>query len=308
MLFGGKNPDDIERLRAKGGNRCLLWFEEMAAIRLLQDAYDIAEPGLRADDHPHWIASTTPKPRPFITGGPKREGGLMQRPDVVVTHATTFDNPHLPAVQKQRLAERYEGTTIGRQELLGQIVEDVPGALWSFAEIDQDRVTEHPDLTKVAVAVDPPGGATECGVIIAGRARIDGQDHFYVLEDASGQLTPNGWGRRVIDRYHTHQASKVIAEANFGGDMVESVIRHNEPDVPFELVRATRGKAVRAAPVHDLYEQHRVHHIGNLSKLEYEMTHWDPDESDWSPNRLDALVWAVTWLADLGRDPKIWFA
>jgi len=127
MLFGGKNPDDIERLRAKGGNRCLLWFEEMAAIRLLQDAYDIAEPGLRAGDHPHWIASTTPKPRPFITGGPKRTGGLMQRSDVVVTHATTFDNPHLPDVQKERLEERYRGTSIGRQELLGQIVEDVPG-------------------------------------------------------------------------------------------------------------------------------------------------------------------------------------
>ena len=232
----------------------------------------------------------------------------MQRPDVVVTHATTFDNPHLPDPQKQRLSERYMGTNIGRQELLGQIVKDVPGAIWSFAEIDADRVTEHPDLTKVAVAVDPPGGATECGIVIAGRARIDGTDHFYVLEDASGQLSPNGWGLRVIDRYHQHQASKVIAESNYGGDMVENIIKHNDPDVPFELVRATRGKAVRAAPVHDLYEQHRVHHLGDLSELEYEMTHWDPDEADWSPNRLDALVWAVTWLADLGRDPKIWFA
>jgi phage terminase large subunit-like protein len=129
-----------------------------------------------------------------------------------------------------------------------------------------------------------------------------------VLEDASGQLSPNGWGRGVIDRYHQHVADKVIAESNYGGDMVESVIPHNAPDVPFELFGATRGKAGRAAPVHDLYEQHRVHHVGDLAELEYEMTHWDPDEADGSPNRLDALVWAVTWLADLARVPEVWFA
>ena len=98
----------------------------------------------------------------------------------------------------------------------------MPGAIWSFAEIDADRATEHPDLTKVCVAVDPPGGATECGIVVAGRARVDGTDHYYVLEDASGQLSPNAWGLRVIDRYHTHQASKVIAESNYGGDMARA--------------------------------------------------------------------------------------
>lgn len=288
-LFGAHTPDDVERLRA-GGNRHLAWYEELAAWRRLDQALEHSDFGLRLGSRPHAVASTTPKPR-------KRLIRMMKEDGVVVTRATTDDNPHLEAHVRAALYERYGGTRLGRQELQGEVLMDVPGALWTLDQIDALRVDRPPELQRVVVSIDPAVTATddsdETGIVVVGLG-IDGRG--YVLDDLTCRLSPDGWGRRAVNAYHERRADRIVAEVNNGGDLVEHLIRTVDPNVAYEKVHASRGKRTRAEPVAALYEQARVHHVGSFDDLEGQMTSFLPEGTDEGDDRVDALVWALTCL------------
>lgn len=208
---------------------------------------------------------------------------------------SSFDNPH---ISEEALADiTGDMTSLAyRAEILAEEIDDDPRALWKRNLID--RVIQHPDLVRVVVGVDPPGSedGAECGIVVAGIAK-QGQDmHAYVLEDRSLQGSPAQWGGEVLAAYYRNRADRIVGEVNYGGDMVEHTIRSLDSGkaVAYKAVHASRGKAVRAEPVVAHYEQGRVHHVGQLDGLEDEMCNWVPGESKWSPNRIDALVWALT--------------
>lgn len=321
-LFGAYTKEEPERLRA-GGNRCLVWMEEVAAWRYLAESWKHIQLGLlRLGPHPHAIASTTPKPRPTMKQIIKLAEGTGS-----LSHGTTDSNKKLPEQIRKALYETYGGTRVGLQELDGELIEDVVGALWSIEQLEQTRI--HPDdaprtRDRLVIAVDPSWGTTNDEVgIVAGYRAPDG--HAYIVEDLSAILTPSAWGEVVARAYERLQADQVIAEGNFQGEQVRLVMKtaHAETDilVNFKLVHASRGKVLRAEPVVALYEQGRVHHVGQLPGLEHQMTHWvpprnsegdtgdagdpepatpDPESSDapvpsnYSPDRVDALVFLVT--------------
>jgi len=208
-------------------------------------------------------------------------------------HFSSYDNPH---VSKQAIDDlALDMTSLAyRQEILAEDIDAAPGALWTRAMIEGNRVTKHPPLDRVVVGVDPPGGATECGIVAAGIAEVGGKLHGYVLSDKSLQASPDVWGRAVVTAYNATAAGRIVAEINFGGDMVQSTIATIDPDASYKAVRASRGKAVRAEPVAALYEQGRIHHVGEFPHLEDEQCMWIPGHGGSSPNRLDALVWAIT--------------
>jgi phage terminase large subunit-like protein len=290
-LFGAYGPEDVERLRA-GGNRCFAWLEELAAWAKLDQCFDHLQLGLRLGPHPRAIASTTPKPLPLL------KTLVADVAHVSVTRATTADNPYLAERVRARYYERYGGTRLGRQELGGELIDDdVVGALWTY-----DAIVHAPapaELVRVVVAVDPSGGSgpenDEQGIVGVG-VGVDARGS--VLADRSCRLSADGWGRRAVQLYVDLKADAIVGESNFGGDMVEAVVRNaaramGVTGLTYKALHASRGKAVRAAPVAQLYEQRRVDHAEVFAELEEELTSWTP-ESGRSPNRLDALVWAVS--------------
>lgn len=306
-IFGAHTPEDVERLRA-GGNRHLVWAEELAAWRLLQPAWDQMQFGLRMGIHPHIVATTTPKNRPLIKK-------LVKDEKVAITRASTNDNPYLHEHVRDALYNRYAGTDLGRQELDGEIVDDNKNALWMRTRIEELRLTDDAlktsRLRKVVIAVDPAVTANETSddtgivaVALVDRCACGGRDHAYVLDDwtVSG-ATPEGWASRVVAAYEEFEADRVIGEVNNGGDLVESVLRGQDKNLPYTSVRASRGKTRRAEPVAALYEQGKVHHIGGLPELEDQMCTWDPTLGDNqpSPDRMDAAVWGLSWLMLKGR-------
>ncbi len=190
-----------------------------------------------------------------------------------------------------------------RQEILAEDIDDNPGALWKREWIDHKL--KAPPLSRVVVGVDPPGSkrGDACGIVTSGMAIIDGKSHLFVLADDSLQATPEEWGRAVVAAYHRHEAGKIVAESNYGGEMVQHTIRTVDPNVPVQMVHATRGKQVRAEPVSVVYSQGRGHHVGTFPQLEDELCQWEPGQA--SPNRLDALVWTGTELVVSGSNFKI---
>lgn len=277
------SADEPDRLRGPQHHRA--WCDELAAWRY-PDAWDQLQFGLRLGDHPQVIATTTPRPIKLVRD-------LAARPDVHVTRGSTFDNKaNLSATAIATLEQRYGGTTLGRQELYGELLESLPGALWTREMIDRSRVTEPPDLQRTVVAIDPAvtsgEDSDETGIIVIGMTG----DQLYLLDDVSGRYQPEGWARAAIDAYRTHRADRIVAEANNGGDLVASVLRAVDRNIPLRLVRASKGKHTRAEPVSALYEQGRVHHVGPYPELEDQMCTWTP-ESDISPDRMDALVWGA---------------
>ena len=251
--------------------------------------------GLRLGQDPRAVVTTTPKPN-------KLTRDILGRKTTVRTSGSTYDNlANLAPTFRDEVLATYEGTRIGRQELNGELLEDVEGALWTVAGIDEDRVKEHPDLQRVIVAIDPSGGDKdgndEQGIVVAARG-VDGE--FYVLADRSCKLSPHGWASRAIAAYREFNADRIVAEVNFGGQMVESTIESVDRAVPVKVVTASRGKVQRAEPIGALYEQHRVHHVGPLPDLEDQMTTWTPADGG-SPDRMDALVWALTELNNGGH-------
>lgn len=204
---------------------------------------------------------------------------------------TSHDNPHISRDALAELSSDMTALAI-RQEIGAEDIDEVPGALWTNALIERQRVYVEPPFKRIVVAIDPSGGGDEIGVVAAGRGY---DDHGYTLEDRSqpGHLGPRNWAKTAVDLYHELEADLIVAEKNFGGDMVMSTIDTVDPSVPVKLVTASRGKAVRAEPVSSLAEDDREHHVGEFPELESEMTSWTPGDS-WSPNRMDAKVWALT--------------
>lgn len=280
---------------------CLVWAEELAAWRYLQECYEQMRFGLRSGPRPHWIASTTPKPKPLIKKLVKNTPK-----NVVVTHATTHDNPHLEQHIRDALFEEYSGRDIGRQELEAAIMEQDEAALWRRGDIEQHRVKagEVPDLIRVTVGVDPSGGAGEQGIVVAGKYMMDEivngrkQQRFegYVLDDRTCRLAPAGWGRRAVQAALDWEADDIVVETNFGGDMASATIRDAALamgiSIPVKIVTASRGKRVRAEPVSALSVRGQWHHAGTFEELEDQLCTWSPEEK-YSPDRLDAMVWTA---------------
>jgi phage terminase large subunit-like protein len=249
--------------------------------------------GLRLGPHPQVVATTTPRPIPIIKA-------LVADPRVLLTRESTFVNlDNLAPTFRDTVLTRYEGTTLGRQELHAEILDDVPGALWNRAILELARVTEHPPLERVVVGVDPSGSEqTECGIVVAGVARVGDVAHYYVVDDRSLAASPDARTRQAVSAYKSWKADRLVGEKNYGGDMVEALVRTVDPDVSYRPVQASRGKLIRAEPVAGLAEQDRLHHVGSFGPLEDELCSYDG--SGPSPNRLDAMVFAVTELMERG--------
>jgi len=259
------------------------------------ETWDMLQFGLRLGRNPRCLVATTPRPTKLIRELLAREGR-----DVVVTRGSTYDNrPNLAPGFFDRVIRKYEGTRLGRQELNAELLEDTPGALWSHGIIDAARQAAAPNLARIVVAIDPATtsgeDADETGIVVVGK---DNQGHGYVLADASGKYQPIEWAKIAITAYRTHHADRIVAEVNNGGEMVENTLRMVDPNIPFTAVRASRGKVTRAEPVSALYEQGRMHHVGTFPQLEDQMTNFTSDfdrqSAGYSPDRVDALVWAVT--------------
>jgi predicted phage terminase large subunit-like protein len=276
----------------RGPNLSGAWCDELASWRFLDTMWnETLLPAVRIGD-PRIVVTTTPRPVKLL-----RE--LLSREDssVVVTRGSTFENAeHLSA---QALAEfrRWEGSRIGRQELLGELLDDVEGALWTRGLIEPYRVQKvHRDaLQRVVVGVDPAVTAgensDETGIVVVG---LDELGELYVLDDQTCKLPPDGWARRVADTYTKWGADRIVAESNNGGQLVESVLRTVSSTLPITLVHASNGKTARAEPVAARYEQGKAHHVGSWPELEDQMCTWVPRASRDSPDRVDALTWACT--------------
>jgi phage terminase large subunit-like protein len=301
-LLSAEEPDTFRGYQFDG-----LWGDEFAKWRDAQGALDMALMALRLGDSPRMLLTTTPRNMPALKA-------LLEAPDVAVTRLNTaFNQDNLADGFFDFLQDRYGASTLGRQELGGELIADVDGALWKRDWIEGARVKTAPDLERIVVAVDPPASATgdECGIVVAGRSvrasgsgqnKSDGNGGFYVLADLSlGGLTPAGWAARVMMAFADFEADAIIAEANQGGDMVKSVLQQAEANAPVKLVHASRGKIARAAPFAALYEAGRVHHAGRFAELEDQMCHYDGSKTIKSPDRMDALVWALADLADFKR-------
>lgn len=291
--YNGTTPDQL-----RGPQHHFAWVDELAKFEYMQEAWDQLQFGLRLGVHPQCLVTTTPRPLPLIKK-------LYNDPETIVTEGATLDNAaNLAKNTIKQLYERYGGTRLGRQELEGKILGDVPGALFRQSDIDDNRVKEVPeDLERIIVAVDPAAssdeGSDENGIVVVGLMRdADGYAHGYVLEDASLKGTPEEWASTAVRMYRKWHADKIVAEKNNGGEMVESVLRGADRSVPVKLVHASRGKIVRAEPISLLYEQGRIHHVGRFDLLEDQMCLFSVDNvrnsSTGSPDRVDALVWGLS--------------
>jgi len=282
--YTGQEPD-----RIRGRNASWAWCDELAFWEYPDDTWVNMMAALRIG-HPRIFVSTTPRNVELL----KR---LVDDPSWVTTRATIFDNPHLSASAVAQMDAMYGGTTIGRQELLGEFIDEIPGALWKRAQIEECARVDYPNLKRIVVGVDPAGGRGETGIVVAG---VDHQDRGWVLADLSTAGSPAEWGKAVVGAYHGWKADRVVVERNFGGEMAEHTIRTVDKNVPIKMVVASRGKVPRAEPVAALYEQGRVFHAVRSPKLEDQMCTYTEDDKT-SPDRLDAMVWALSELMVSGH-------
>lgn len=287
QLFSAEDPDGL-----RGPQFDAAWCDEVAKWRHPQKTWDMLQFALRLGASPQLVATTTPRPIPLLKK-------LLTDAGTVVTRAATADNAeNLAPTFIEEMQRRYAGSALGRQELLGELVDDTSGALWRRDWIDAHRVEQAPELSPVVVAVDPPVTATAdsdaCGIVVAG---IGPDGRAYVLDDRTLQgREPVVWAKAVIAAYGDYMADRVVAEVNQGGDLVVTVLRQIDASVAVRTVRATRGKWLRAEPVAALYAQGRVAHVGTFAALEDQMCVFGADglAKGRSPDRLDALVWALT--------------
>jgi phage terminase large subunit-like protein len=295
-LFSAEDPD---RLRGPQHHRA--WFDEPCAAKYPSETWDQLLFGLRLKgprgQSPQAVVTTTPKPIKWLKE-------LLARKDIHVTRGNTFDNAaNLSSVALETLKQRYAGTRLGRQELYAELLDDVEGALWKREEmIEVYRVTSHPELLRVVVAIDPAvtdqEESAETGIVVAG---IDGNGHGYVLDDKSLHASPLTWASEAVTAYHKYRCDRIIGEQNNGGQLVESNVRTVDKQVSYKQVYASRGKYTRAEPIASFYEQGKVHHVGMFPLLEDQMCQWEPLTGQKSPDRLDALVWALTELMGGGE-------
>ncbi|MFQ5774176.1 MAG: DNA-packaging protein [Kiloniellaceae bacterium] len=319
-LYNAVEPDQL-----RGPQHDLAWADELAKWRHAQATWNNLQFGLRLGARPRQCVTTTPRPIRTLTT-------LIEDPDTVITRGSSYENmANLAPAFIKRIIRRYEGTRLGRQELNGELLEDVPGALWTRARIDELRRRQAPEMKRIVVAIDPAAGSgetnDETGIIVAG---LGADGHGYVLEDVSLRARPHAWGRAAVNAYRRWGADRIVGEVNNGGEMIEHVIRTVDPNVSYKAVRASRGKAARAEPVAALDEQGRVHHVGAFPELEDQMCALTVDPGSaagagpgsaagagpgsaagagferagagFSPDRVDARVWALTELM-LGPAP-----
>jgi phage terminase large subunit-like protein len=298
-VFSAEDPDSL-----RGPQFEAAWADELAKWRHVEATWDMLQFGLRLGAHPRQLVTTTPRPIPLL----KR---FLADPTVAVSRAKTADNAeNLAPAFLDAVVGRYAGTRLGRQELDGDIIEDRTDALWTRNIFEAGRIDAAPPLMRIVVAVDPPASSSKradaCGIVAAG---IDEGGTAYVLEDATAQgLKPPEWAARAVALYRRLQADALVVETNQGGEMATGVIRQVDPSVPVASVRATRGKYLRAEPVSVLYAQGRVRHVGALPDLEDELCDFGPGglTSGRSPDRMDALVWALTELMLRDRrEPRV---
>lgn len=303
ILFSAERPDNL-----RGPAADTVWADELAAWKY-PETWDQVRFGLRSQQSglvPRACITTTPRPTKLIRQ-------LVSDTQVHVTRGSTYENAsNLAGTFFESVTKQYEGTRLGRQELLAEILDDAPGALWQRDAIDALRVKEAPPLRKIVIAVDPAVSANrptakadrdpvahaervrasnETGILVGG---VSGKGDGYVLADASGIYTPNEWAENVVRLFDHYQADHIVCEVNQGGDLVANNLRTIRRTLPIHTVRATRGKFTRAEPVAALYEQKRVHHVGALAQLEDQLCTWEADAGMPSPDRLDALVWLLT--------------
>jgi phage terminase large subunit-like protein len=286
------SADEPNRLR--GPQHDAAWGDEPAAWRY-PEAYENLDLGLRLGDQPQMVLTTTPRPVTLVRTLVKRAD--RDESDVAVTRGRTIDNAaNLSPGFMAAMHDRYHGTRLGRQELEGELLEDVEGALWTLDLIDAHRMDALPDgvdLVRCVVGIDPAAtsnrDSNETGIIVAG---LGSDGDGYVLADSSLRGSPNEWGGAAVQAYRDWQADHVTPETNNGGEMVIQTLRTVDPNLPIQPVHASRGKATRAEPIAALYEQGRVHHVGTFPELEDQMATWVPGML--SPDRMDALVWALT--------------
>lgn len=306
FLYSAAEPESL-----RGPQHSHAWCDEIAkwdnASNRAMTMWDNLLMGLRLGDDPRLVATTTPRAVPLVMQI------MTDAEDVTVTRGSTFDNArNLPARFVAAMKRSFGGTTLGRQELMGEMIEDLAGALWSRSLIENAREEAAPPMVRVVVGVDPPASAQgdACGIVVCGI----GDDRIArVLADCSvEQASPERWARAVANAARAWSADRVVAEANQGGEMVGAVLRAAEASLPLRLVHASRGKTARAEPVAALYEAGRVRHAGMFAALEDELCGLMPGGEyqgpGRSPDRADACVWALTELM-LGQqaEPRIWF-
>ena len=307
QFFSAEEP---ERLR--GPQFELAWCDETAAWNKDIDTWQMLQFCMRLGKHPRIMVTTTPKPTKLIRQ-------ILKDPKTTITTGSTFDNSaNLAKTYLTAVKEQYEGTRLGKQELYAEVLEEAQGALWTTAMLDEASVKldDVPDLSRIVVALDPAvtsnAESDMTGIVVAG---IDVNGIAYVLGDYTDRLSPQGWASKAIELYHLHKADRIVAEVNQGGDMVKTTIHGEDDTVPYKAVRASRGKFARAEPISALYERGLVKHVANpkdeasLNELEIQMRTWEPLGSIGSPDRLDALVWAITDLSLNGyTKPKLTLA
>lgn len=283
-VYSSEEPD---QLRGFSGDTA--WLDELAKWRRAKECWDMLQYGMReaSSDHPRALITTTPRPIPVLRQ-------ILQSPNTVEVTGSSYENKsNLDPGWYTDVLSQYEGTRLGRQEIHGEILDDTPGALWTLDMIDAHRVSAAPDLVRIVVAIDPAVTAGEesdsTGIIVGG---IDRKRHGYVLADLTCRVSPERWASVAVGALDRYDGDRIIAEANNGGDLVESVLRAVDRNIPYKKVHAARGKRTRAEPVAALYEQGKIHHVGSFPELEDEMTTFVPGDD--SPDRMDALVWAFT--------------
>jgi len=287
QTFSADTPDSL-----RGPQFNYAWTDELAAWQY-EDTWNQLQFGLRLGEHPQTVITTTPRPTKLIKD-------LVKRDTTVVTRGSTFDNAeNLSQTALLEMQNRYAGTRLGQQELYGAILDDNPGALWNRAQLEAARVTEPPPLMRIVVGIDPAvtsGDESDyTGIVVAGMT-VD--NHYYILADYTMKSTPDAWARKAVNAFELHKADRIIAETNNGGDLVVHLLQQVNPIVPVKKVTATRGKAVRAEPIAALSEQGRLHMVGYFSELEDEMCEWEAGTNMKSPDRMDAMVWALTELTE----------
>ncbi|MCX5579451.1 DNA-packaging protein [Kaistia terrae] len=295
------SADEPDRLR--GPQFDAAWCDEIAAWKY-PESWSMLQFGLRLGKQPRVVVTTTPKPVQIIRDLQRRH--MAGDKTIAITRGRTNDNrDNLAATFLAEIERRYGGTRLGRQELNGELLEDIPGALWTRTMIDAAQVDRLPEMARVVVAVDPSGtkgsgdDGDSIGIVVAGKG-IDGLG--YILADRTCKLSPDGWGRRAVEAYREFKADRIVAERNFGGAMVEHVLRTVDANIPYKEVTASRGKIARAEPVAALYEQCRVKHRIGLTELEDQLCAMTADGyvGDGSPDRADAAVWALSELVVTG--------
>jgi phage terminase large subunit-like protein len=295
-LYNATEPDQL-----RGPQHDLAWCDELAKWRYAAETWDMLLFGLRLGSSPQALITTTPRPIALLRK-------IMADEKTVITRGSTYDNAkNLAPSFLEQIKRKYEGTRLGRQELDAEILDDVPGSLWTREMLDKTRRKRGdklPDMQRVVVAIDPAGksqetavseGTAETGIVVAG---IGVDNRGYILDDLTCSLSPNGWARRALSAFDMYQADCIVVETNQGGDMVKQTIQSVRPGVSVREVHASRGKVTRAEPIAALYEQGRVSHVGAFPELEDQMVLFTPlgIAGDTTGDRVDAAVWALSQL------------